>query len=306
MSAPCTLCPRKCGADRTVRLGFCGAGDTIRVARAMPHNWEEPCISGKRGSGAIFFSGCTLKCVYCQNAPISHGRFGADISDERFREICFELKAKGVHNINLVTPDPYLERVAPILREIKSALALPIVINCGGYLSERQLALLEGVADVYLPDFKYADSELARTLSAAEDYPEVAERAIAEMVRQVGRPTFDEAGMLVRGVLVRHLVLPGCRKNSLAVLDRLAERFGRDELMVSLMAQYTPPADGTLDGRLNRRLTSFEYRSVADSLAELGFEGFMQERDSAKESYTPSFRLEGVEMRGQRTVDSGQ
>lgn len=291
----CTLCPRKCRANRTERLGFCGAGDAVRIARAMPHQWEEPCISGKNGSGAIFFSGCTLRCTYCQNAPISHGCFGADITDERFREICFELKDKGVHNLNLVTPDAYLGRIVPILREIKSALALPIVVNCGGYFSLRQLELLDGVADVYLPDFKYADSSLARTLSAAADYPEVAERAIAEMVRQVGKPVFDEDGMLMRGVLVRHLVLPGYRKNSLAVLDRLSERFGRDEIMISLMAQYTPPSVSLSEGSLNRCLTAFEYRSVADKLSETGFEGYLQERESAKESYTPSFRLEGVE-----------
>ncbi len=297
MSRSCTLCPRKCGADRTLHLGFCGAGDAIRIARAMPHMWEEPCISGQKGSGAIFFSGCTLKCTYCQNAPISHGRYGADISDERFREICFELKGKGVHNINLVTPDAYIERIAPILGEIKSALALPIVVNCGGYLSARQLELLDGVADVYLPDFKYADGALAKNLSAAEDYPEVAERAIAEMVKQVGKPIFNGEGTLVRGVLVRHLVLPGYRKNSIAVLKRLADRFGRDELMVSLMAQYTPPSDTALDGSLSRRLTAFEYRSVADSLADAGFEGYLQERNSAQSSYTPSFRLEGVEKK---------
>lgn len=264
----------------------------------MAHHWEEPCISGKNGSGAIFFSGCTLKCVYCQNAPISHGRFGADISDERFAEICFELKAKGVHNLNLVTPDAYIERIAPILQSIKGKLALPIVVNCGGYLSERQLSLLDGVADVYLPDFKYADGTLAGSLSAAADYPEVAERAIVEMVRQTGKPTFDSDRMLVKGTLVRHLVLPGYRKNSIALLERLAERFRQDEIMVSLMAQYTPPSegatDGALEGSLNRRLTAFEYRSVADKLAEVGFDGYLQERGSAEKSYTPSFGLEGV------------
>lgn len=265
----------------------------------MPHIWEEPCISGKNGSGAIFFSGCTLKCVYCQNSPISRGRYGADITDERFAEICFELKEKGVHNINLVTPDPYIERIVPILRSIKAKLALPIVINCGGYLSERQLSLLDGVADVYLPDFKYADGILAQSLSAAADYPEVAEAAIAEMVKQTGKPIFDGDGMLIKGTLVRHLVLPGYRKNSLAVLGRLANLFERDEIMVSLMAQYTPPSEGGLEGSLNRRLTAFEYRSVADKLAEVGFEGYLQERQSAESSYTPSFRLEGVERSGQ-------
>lgn len=291
----CTLCPRECGADRTVRLGFCGAGDAIRIARAMPHIWEEPCISGKNGSGAIFFSGCTLKCIYCQNMPISHGRFGADISDERFAEICFELKDKGVHNINLVTPDAYIERIAPILRKIKPMLKLPIVVNCGGYLSSRQLELLDGVADIYLPDFKYTDGALAHSLSAAADYPEVAENAIAEMVRQTGKPVFDNEGMLLRGTLVRHLVLPGYRKDSIALLDRLAARFECGEIMVSLMAQYTPPSHAELEGSLNRRLTAFEYRSVADKLAEVGFDGYLQERGSAQSSYTPSFQLEGVE-----------
>ncbi len=293
----CTLCPRRCGADRKVRPGFCGAGNTIRLARAMPHFWEEPCISGSRGSGALFFSGCTLGCVYCQNREISHERFGADISAERFIQICFELKEKGVHNLNLVTPDSYIELIAPLLRAVKSELALPVAVNCGGYLSDRQIELLEGIADIYLPDFKYADGELARKLSGAADYPAVAEAAIVRMAAQTGKPVFNSDGLLLRGTVVRHLVLPGCRKNSLAVLERLSARFGRDEIQVSLMAQYTPPDEKRLPETapfLRRRLTAFEYESVAEKLAETGFDGYLQARESAKSDYTPSFKLEGI------------
>lgn len=302
LSLGCTLCPRRCGANRSVRLGFCGAGENIRIARAMPHFWEEPCISGSRGSGAIFFSGCTLGCIYCQNRAISHGRFGKDISAELFAEICFELKEKGVHNLNLVTPDGYIALIAPLLREIKPKLGLPIVVNCGGYLSSVQLALLKGVADVYLPDFKYADADLAQKLSGAGDYPAVAEDAISEMVRQVGKPVLNGDGLLQKGVLVRHLVLPGYRKNSLEVIERLRKHFAPNELLVSLMAQYTPP-DGAseLSGfgkSLTRRLTAFEYTSVAGALSESGFDGYLQERESAKSGYTPHFGLEGVVRKG--------
>lgn len=287
----CTLCPRRCGADRTVRLGYCGAGDTIRLARAMPHHWEEPCISGTKGSGTIFFSGCTLRCVFCQNRVISTENFGKAVTPERFREICFELKAQGVHNINLVTPDAYGELIVPILAEIKEELALPIVLNCGGYLSPRQIDLFAEVVDVWLPDFKYADGRLAKQLSEAGDYPEVALAAIAEMVKRAGKPTFDGDGLLRSGVLVRHLVLPGHRKNSIAAVERLAETFGKDELLLSLMAQYTPNG---AEGAPSRRLTTFEYRSVLEAVEAAGFEGYCQSPDSAKSEYTPSFCLEGV------------
>ena len=287
----CTLCPRRCGADRTVRLGYCGAGDSIRLARAMPHHWEEPCISGTKGSGTIFFSGCTLRCVFCQNHTISTENFGKAVSAERFREICFELKAQGVHNINLVTPDAYAELVVPILVEIKEELALPIVLNCGGYLSPRQIELFAEVVDVWLPDFKYADGDLAKQLSGAVDYPEVALAAIAEMVKRAGKPVFDGDGLLHKGVLVRHLVLPGHRKNSIAVVERLAETFEKDEILLSLMAQYTPNG---AKGAPSRRLTTFEYQSVLEAVAAAGFEGYCQSPDSAKSEYTPSFCLEGI------------
>lgn len=287
----CTLCPRRCQADRTLRLGYCGAGDTIRLARAMPHHWEEPCISGTRGSGTIFFSGCTLRCVFCQNRVISTENFGKAVTPQRFREICFELKAQGVHNVNLVTPDAYAELIVPILAEIKEELALPIVLNCGGYLSPEQIELFAKVVDVWLPDFKYADGELAKQLSGAGDYPEVALAAIAEMVKRAGKPVFDGDGLLRSGVLVRHLVLPGHRKNSIAAVKRLAETFGKDELLLSLMAQYTPNG---AEGAPSRRLTTFEYQSVLEAVETAGFEGYCQSPDSAKREYTPSFCLEGV------------
>lgn len=289
--ASCTLCPRRCGAHRADRRGYCGAGDSIRIARAMPHHWEEPCISGEHGSGAIFFSGCTLRCVFCQNYTISAENFGKEVSADRFREICFELKEQGVHNLNLVTPDAYAEQIVPILAEIKSELGLPIVINCGGYLSPAQVELFGQIADVWLPDFKYADHALAGRLSGAMDYPEVALAAIREMVSRAGKPTFDADGLLKSGVLVRHLVIPTARKNSIDAIGLLSETFAPDEILLSLMAQYTPNGNPFAPGR---RLTTFEYGSVLSRVEAAGFEGYCQSPDSAKEEYTPSFRLEGV------------
>lgn len=287
----CTLCPRRCGADRASRLGYCGAGDAIRLARAMPHFWEEPCISGKSGSGAIFFSGCTLRCVFCQNRVISTENLGKAVTPDRFREICFELKSAGVHNINLVTPDAYAERIVPVLEEIKAELALPIVVNCGGYLSPRQVELFARVADVWLPDFKYADGALAARLSGAGDYPEVALAALREMVDRIGKPVFDADGILQKGVLVRHLVLPGQRKNSIAAVEMLRSAFASDEVLLSLMAQYTPNG---AEGAPNRRITTFEYQSVMEAVEAAGFAGYCQSPDSAKAEYTPEFGLQGV------------
>ncbi len=288
----CTLCPRACGVDRTRRAGFCGAGNAIRLARAMPHYWEEPCIAGSRGSGTIFFSGCTLRCVYCQNYTVSAENFGREVSAHRFREICFSLKAQGVHNLNLVTADAYAELIVPILEEIKAELALPIVLNTGGYLSKRQVELFARVVDVWLPDFKYADGALAARLSAALDYPTVALDAITEMVKIAGAPVYDREGILQKGVLVRHLVLPGQRKNSIAAVEALADRFAPDMILLSLMAQYTPNG---VEGAPNRRITTFEYQSVLDAVEKAGFAGYLQSPDSAKQEYTPSFCLEGIE-----------
>lgn len=285
----CRACPRRCGVDRTKTVGFCGIGDRIKIARAAPHLWEEPCISGTRGSGAIFFSGCSLGCVFCQNKEISRRGGGCEITAERFAEICFELRSAGVHNINLVTPSHQLPLILPVLREIKKTIGIPIVCNCGGYESLEALSAMRGIVDIYLPDFKFYDPALSEKYAHAKDYPKIAEEAIVEMARQTGRPTFDKDGLLERGTLVRHLVLPGHRDDSINTLRRLRELFAPDEILLSLMSQYTPTGDGP-----SRRLTTFEYRSVANVALELGFEGYFQERSSAKDEYTPNFDLTGV------------
>lgn len=288
----CNLCPRRCGVDRTHGVGFCGIGDKIVVSRAAHHYWEEPCISGSRGAGAIFFSGCSLSCSFCQNKDISRGGHGSAVSPERFAEICFELKATGVHNIELVTASHQIPMIVPTLAEIKKELELPIAWNCGGYESLEALEALCNLVDIYMPDFKFFDPEIAARYAHAPDYPAVAEAAICEMVRQTGSPVFDKDGLLTRGTLVRHLVLPGHRADSIKIIRRLSEIFDPKEILLSLMSQYTPPKDGT---EPSRRLTTFEYESVANVALAAGFEGYFQERSSAKEEYTPDFDLTGVE-----------
>ncbi|MBQ7364571.1 MAG: radical SAM protein [Clostridia bacterium] len=287
----CRLCPRRCGADRSAARGACGAGAEIRLARAALHMWEEPCISGTRGSGAVFFSGCTLRCAYCQNYDISHRSQGVDISPERFCEILYELKAQGAHNLNLVTADQHLEAIVPILRREKDALALPIVYNCSGYESEEMLRLLDGIVDVYLVDFKYADNALGQRLSGVPDYADVAAAALGAMYRAVGACRFDSAGMMEKGVLIRHLVLPGFRKNSLAVLKTLSEILLIEEIRLSLMSQFTPNGVAKEPGR---RLTHFEYESVASCAEKMGFLGYFQAFSSQNAAYTPPFDGKGV------------
>lgn len=288
----CTLCPRACGADRTKGAGFCGAGEKIKIARAAPHFWEEPCLSGTNGAGTVFFSGCPLHCAYCQNEKISKDAFGKEVTPERFTKILFELKAAGVHNIDLITPMHFAPQIRAAILPVKQALGIPVVINTGGYDSPLQLSYTEGVADIYLPDYKYCDAEGAAAFSSAPDYPEVAERAIREMVRQVGAPVFDENGLLQRGVLVRHLILPGRRKESIAAIERLSRLFSPDEILLSVMSQFTP-RPGALPP-LDRRVTSFEARSVVDRAAALGFRGYCQQRSSAKEEFVPAFDFTGV------------
>ena len=287
----CTLCPRRCGAERTAEAGggFCRMPGGLRVARAMLHHWEEPPISGQNGAGTVFFSGCTLGCVYCQNGDISAGGFGKDISTARLREIFQELIAQGAHNIELVTPTHFLPWILPALTP---RLPVPVVYNCGGYERVETLRALEGLVDVYLPDLKYADGALAAELSGAADYFPVACEAIREMFRQVG-PYVLEDGLLTRGVVIRHLVLPGCLDNTRRVLDWIAETFAPGDVLVSLMSQYTPTANMT--GRLARRVTAAEYRAAADYMRNCGItDGFVQERTSAEEAYTPAFDGEGV------------
>lgn len=293
----CELCPRKCGVDRAVKTGFCGMGEEITAAKAMLHFWEEPCVSGERGSGAVFFSGCVMRCAFCQNFDISSENFGRVISEERLAEIFLELQDKGAANINLVNPTHFVPQILRAIEAAKqSGLKLPIVYNSGGYERVETLKTLEGAVDVYLPDVKYFSEDLARKLSSAPNYFETAMRAVEEMIRQVGKPVYNESGEITRGVIVRHLVLPNCHKDSIDVIKRLGERFG-DEILFSLMSQYTPFGKVKTDpslAKMNRRLTTFEYQKALDAALEAGLEGFMQEKSSAKEEYTPSFDLEGV------------
>lgn len=285
----CSLCPRKCGALRDeTHAGFCGAGDAPVVARAAPHFWEEPCVSGARGSGAVFFSGCTLRCVFCQNHDISAGAKGKTVTVDRLRQIFRELEAQGVHNLNLVTASHFLPAV---LEALEPQPPIPVVWNSGGYESVSALKALEGRVQVYLPDMKYMDGALAAALSGAADYPDVARAAILEMFRQTGPYRLDEDGMLVNGVMIRHLVLPGQLDNTFSVLDWIADTFRPGDVLVSLMGQYTPNGVGGPD----RRLTAEEYQRACDYMAALGIlEGYTQELSSAESEYTPPFDGTGV------------
>ena len=293
----CKLCPRACGVDRAAgQKGYCGvSGKTVRVARAALHMWEEPCISGDKGSGTVFFGGCPLRCVYCQNRDIARAGAGREITEERLSEIFLELQAKGAANINLVTPTHYTPQIVQAVGNAREkGLALPIVYNCSGYESVETLKLLEGIADVYLTDFKYMESETAARYSHAPDYPDVAKAALAEMVCQQPEAFFDEAGMMRRGVIVRHLLLPGNLKNAEAVVKYVHEIYG-NQVYLSLMNQYTPMPGMERWPELNRRVTKREYEKLLDFALELGVEnGFIQEGKTAEESFIPPFDCEGV------------
>ena len=288
----CNLCPRNCGARRgDTGNGFCKMGADPVIARAAPHYDEEPVISGARGSGAIFFSGCALRCRFCQNYGISHGGFGQRISVERLREIYFELIEQGAHNINLVNPTHFTE---PILESLAGGLPVPVVWNTGGYEKVETIRRLEGRVQVYLPDLKYISPVTARKYSAARDYFETAAPAIREMLRQTGPVALDGDGIIQRGVIVRHLILPGCAEESMRILDFIAEEL--PGAWVSLMAQYLPFGNVAGVDQLDRRLTKEEYDRVVDHLMELGLEdGFVQELSSSDEKYIPAFDLTGVE-----------
>ena len=288
----CTLCPRLCGVNRADgETGTCGMGDKMRVSRIALHPYEEPPISGEKGSGTVFFCGCSLRCVFCQNKDISRGSTaGKDYSPDQLASAILELQEMGATNINFVTPTHFAEGVAETLRILKGKLHVPVVYNTSGYERIETLDMLEGLVDVYMPDFKYASSEPAGRYSSAPDYPTVALSAIRHMHRQVGKCQYGEDGTLKKGVLVRHLVLPSGRKDSIKALELLADALPVEEILLSLMSQYTP--DFALDcphKELHRRLTRFEYDSVAARAVELGFEGFSQELTSAVRSYTPSF-----------------
>ena len=288
----CTLCPRRCGVDRTRgQLGFCKMPGQVHAARAGVHYWEEPVISGSFGSGAVFFSGCTLKCAFCQNYDISQENFGKPMTSAELRAAFERLIDEGVQNINLVTPTHFLPDILPAL---EPKLPVPVVYNCGGYESVETLRQLEGKIDVYLPDFKYSDNALAKELSSAPDYFETASAAILEMYRQVGKPVLEDDEMK-RGVLVRHLVLPGCVDNSLGVLDWVAEHFRSGDILFSLMSQYVPMGRAVEMPPFDRRITELEYDSVLSYMMLLGIEdGYTQDFSSAERGYTPSFDLTGL------------
>ena len=288
----CNQCPRRCGAERTRDLGggVCGMPEGPVLARAALHRWEEPPISGTRGSGTVFFSGCSLGCVYCQNDEISHRGVGRGVSQARLREICLELIAQGAHNINLVNPTHYAHVISRLLDE---PLPVPVVWNSGGYDLPETLRALEGKVDVYLPDLKYLDGEGAARYSAAPDYPRRAEEAILEMVRQTG-PYVLEDGLLRRGVLIRHLVLPGRLNQAKAVMDWVAERFPPGTVLFSLMSQYTPWGRSADFPEIHRTLRRSEIRAANQYMANLGLEGFTQEGASAQRDYTPAFDFTGL------------
>ncbi len=290
----CTLCPRKCGADRVNSVGFCGGTSRIRIARAALHFGEEPCITGENGSGTVFFSGCALQCRFCQNAAISHGGFGEEISEQRLSEIFLELQSTGAENINLVTPSHFAPMVAQSLRSVKKDLHIPVVCNCSGYESSEILACFDGLVDVYLSDLKYVSSEKSLRYSGAENYFSVASKALVEMFRQTGPCQFSDRGILQKGLLIRHLALPCGKEDTRRILQWIAAQFNREEILVSLMRQYTPCGDLSDCPELNRKLFSLEYSSALQTASELGFRGYMQGRDSDNFSMTPIFDLTGV------------
>lgn len=288
----CLMCPRGCLVDRAVgERGFCGATNEYIIGSADLHFWEEPCISGTRGSGAIFFSGCNLKCIFCQNRDISREIVGKKYSEDELISKMLELQDRGAHNINLVTATPYSLFLAQTLKKAKAhGLHIPIVYNCGAYESLDSLRALEGLIDIYLPDFKYFSDDLACSYSSAPDYARISGEAIVEMYRQVGKLTFDKQGIAKRGLIVRHLVLPACREDSKDVLKYLSEILPANEVTLSLMRQYTPDfANDDAPKNLKRRLTSFEYEDVLSYALFLGFDGFSQGKESAKGEFTPKF-----------------
>lgn len=298
----CRLCPRMCHADRMhpdgKKPGFCQSGATAKLARAALHHWEEPCISGTGGSGAVFFSGCTLGCCFCQNHFISHQKFGREVTIQELSAIFLRLQNQGAHNINLVTATHYLPSVTAALCLARPGLAIPVVYNCGGYERPEIIKALAPYVDIWLPDLKYYDSALSQRYSKAKDYFTQASRAIIQMISQTGPPVMDEKGILKSGVIIRHMVLPGQKEDSLKLLAWVKDSLPAGYYRLSLLSQYTPCylVKDTCDyPELNRRITTYEYEKVVDYAIELGLtDGYMQEKSSAKEEYTPPFNLDGV------------
>ena len=295
----CCLCPRNCGADRTKgENGFCLSSELPKAALASIHNYEEPPISGTRGSGTVFFSGCNLKCIFCQNYTISQQNYGKTITTDELAEIFINQQKRNVHNLNLVSARHFIVPVRQALIKAKeNGLSIPVVYNSSGYEKAESIKLLDGLVDIYLPDIKYFSAELSKKYSFAENYFEYASKAVEEMYRQVGKPVFDKDGIMKKGVIIRHLVLPNCRKDSFKILDYIKNTFG-DNVYVSLLSQYTPMYKAKETKELNRRITSFEYNSVIDYFFKIGLKnGYMQEKSSAESTYTPIFDLSGIDIK---------
>lgn len=296
MKGGCSLCPRRCMALRDTHVGICGAGSGLKIARAALHYWEEPCISGDGGSGAVFFSGCALHCVYCQNREISDGKAGLEVGTERLVEIFYELRSKGAENINLVTGDHFIPQITEAVHTAKSkGFDLPFIFNCSGYETVESLRLLEGLIDVFLPDFKYMEPEPAGKYSKAPDYPDVAKKATDEMVRQQPECVFDNRGIIKRGVIVRNLLLPGHVMNSKKVLRYLHEKY-KNSIYISILSQYTPAAAiAESCPELLRRVKRSEYDRLTDYAIDIGIENaYIQDMTTAKESFIPEFDNTGV------------
>lgn len=285
----CNLCPRKCNIDRSNSVGFCLCNNTAIVSKIMLHHWEEPPISAQNGSGAIFFSGCTLKCVYCQNQEISRKPIGTEYTPNQLADAFLKLQEKGAHNINLVTPTHFTNQIIIALDLVKHKLNIPVVYNTSGYETVETLKLLNGYIDVYLPDFKYYDSVLSQKYSKAPDYFEVAIKAVKEMYSQVGAYREDDNGLAKKGVIIRHLVLPACRHDSVKILEEIKKALPVENIRLSLMSQFTPDFVPAEYKELSRKITSFEYNYVLNKAIELNFDGFFQQKDSASAKYTPRF-----------------
>lgn len=303
----CQLCPRMCKVDRRIQTGFCGCGVQPRAARAALHQWEEPYISGLHGSGTVFFSGCTLRCCFCQNHRISQEGLGKELTVRELADIFLRLQDQGAHNINLVTPTHYLPGILPALDLVKKALLIPVVYNCGGYERPEIIKELQDYVDVWLPDLKYYSPHLSARYSQAPDYFTAASEAVLQMIRQTGPPVFSDCQettedgqmttyrLMKRGVIIRHMVLPGQKEDSLHLLQWMAKHLPPKQFLISLLSQYTPFYHSDRFPELNRRITSYEYQKVVDAALELGLDqGFLQEKSSAKEEYTPPFDLEGL------------
>ncbi|MBP2071110.1 radical SAM protein [Thermoanaerobacterium butyriciformans] len=294
-SQVCNICPRNCNIDRSTKVGFCGMSSEIHVAKAYLHEWEEPCISGSRGSGTVFFTGCNLRCVFCQNYKISQENFGVSISPEKLVDIFINLEKTGAHNINLVTPTIFVPKIKEaIIIARNNGLSIPIVYNSNAYESVESLRSLEGLIDIYLPDLKYYSDEVAVKYSNAPHYFEYATKAILEMYRQVGNPVFDSDGIMKKGIIIRHLILPGKLDETKRILKWIKDNLS-NEVYVSLMGQYTPFYNANKYQELNRRISNREYEEAIEYFFEIGLEnGFVQDDESASESFIPDFDLEGI------------